>query len=121
MDVTKLLRELLVAADVEIVITLLPEVVARCCDKTTCDALFKRLERFGKGRASGFAKQDMHVLGHDHVSVDIQVIAATDAFKSLFEGTLGCIRDEEWLTVVTGKGYEVGLSGVMIPFKRPWH
>ena len=88
MDVTKLLHELLVAVNVEIVIALQPEVAARRRDEATCDALFEGLERFSKCRASGLAKQDMHVLWHDDVSVDIQVIAATDTFESLFEGAL---------------------------------
>jgi len=94
MNVVQFLGELPMIADVEIVVTLLPEVIASNGDQSSSDSLLQRLESAGQCIPLGFAQEKVHVFGHDDVSINAQMVHAADTFESFFEGTSGLRTDE---------------------------
>jgi hypothetical protein len=60
-----------------------------------------------------------HVLGHDDVTINKEMIATTNSLQRRFEGTLPFFIHEKRLSLVAGEGNEVRLSGVMVALERP--
>ena len=114
MNVVQFLGELPMIADVEIVVTLLPEMVGAVSDQAARDSLLERLDGLGQRVTFGFAQQKMHVFGHDDVSVDAELVTAADTFESFLEGMSGWRIQEQGFASVTREGDEVGLSGVVV-------
>jgi len=69
MNVVQLLDKLIVIANVEIVVALLPEMLS-LANQSARDSLLQRLDRVGESVLPRFAKQQVNVFGHDHISVD---------------------------------------------------
>jgi hypothetical protein len=84
MNVTKLFHSLAFVVNVEIVVPRLPEpaILSRKC---AGDALLQSLDGFGERRSSGFAHEKVYVIGHDDISVDVDLVGTTNALKREFE------------------------------------
>ena len=89
MHVVELLAELAVGAHVEIVVALLPEMVAAIGEQTAGDPLLQGLQGCGQRVTFGLAQQQMHVFRHDDVSVDVEPVVAANSFECLLEGASG--------------------------------
>jgi hypothetical protein len=64
-----------VISNVEIVIPLLPEMI-RIANQTPRYSLIQRLQRVSQGMVLRFAEQEVNMLGHDHISVNLKPEAA---------------------------------------------
>ncbi len=113
-NVVEFLAELAMVAHIEIVVSLLPKVITAVADQPAGDSLLQGLQCGGKGVAFGFAQQQMHVLRHDYVSIDAELVTAANTFEGLLESVLGMRSDEESFASVTREGNEMGLSGVVV-------
>ena len=58
-------------------------------DQLTRYRLLHGLQRSCQGAALGFGNQQMHVLGHNHITGDIEPISPTRLFERLLERPLG--------------------------------
>jgi hypothetical protein len=56
----------------------------------------------------------MHMIWHDDVAEDIEVIPAAHSFEGVFEEASRCWRTEMWLFSVTTEGDEMEVSGVLV-------
>ena len=109
MNVAQLLNKLIVCPNVEIVISLLPE-MRGLSNQPPRYALFQRLDRIGKRAAVRLAQKQMHMVGHDNVGVDTKIKAASDSLKSSLENTL-CRRIAKIVSPMpTGERDKVRLS-----------
>ena len=93
MNIAQLLHKLPIVPDVEIVITLLPEVLG-LADQPPRHALLQRLERIGQRFFLRLAQQQMHVLGHDHIAVHAKPERVADALQGVLEDSPGRSRAE---------------------------
>lgn len=80
MNIAQLFDKLTVIPNIEIVITLLPEVFL-FADQPARDALLERLDRVGECGTLRLAQQQVNVLGHDHIGEDAQFVSTPDSFK----------------------------------------
>lgn len=110
---------------IPVVITLLPE--RACIDPTAQTA-----QPFGKRKLQimdsvsecgrlRFAQQQMHVLGHDDVSVDEHVEAEAHVFQTDEEEIVTLHGTEVLFATITTEGHEVNLPGVVITMKVVGH
>jgi hypothetical protein len=53
------------------------------------------------------AQQQMHVLRHDHVSIDVELVAFAHTFQRRLEGLAGGRRNEQRSASVTAEGDEM--------------
>ena len=71
MNIAKLLHKLRIISNVEIVVPLLPEML-RIANQTPRYSLLQRLQRIGQSILLRFAQQEMNMLGHHHVPVNLK-------------------------------------------------
>jgi len=69
-----------VISNVEIVIPLLPEMI-RIANQTPRYSLIQRLQRVSQGMVLRFAEQEVNMLRHDHISVNLKPEAAPHALQ----------------------------------------
>ena len=86
MDVTDFLHKLAIVPDIEIVISLLPEMLG-LADQAARHALLQRLESIGEQAALGFADRQVNMLRHDYIPVDTKPEAAPHTLQGEFEDT----------------------------------
>ena len=120
MNVSQLLKKLVVIVDIEIVIALLPEMF-RFADEPSRDALLERLDRVGEGAALRLAEQQMNVLGHDDVSEDAHFVSTPDTFQRGRKCLLRFGRVEERASLITGEGNEVRTLRLVETLESPSH
>ncbi len=109
MDVAKLLQELPLIPDIEVVVALLPE-VGCFASQLSRHALFERLERLGECPILWFSNEQMYVIRHHDISIHAQAKALPHAFEGRLEYLLAFIRSEQGVVVVAGKRNKVSLS-----------
>ncbi len=109
MDVTEFLHKLAIVPDVEIVITLLPEMLG-LADQAPRHALLQRLESIGEHAALGFVDQQVNMLGHDHISVNAKSETAPHTFEGELEDSLGGVGGEQRSPMITGECDEVAVT-----------
>ncbi len=120
MNIPKLFYKLAVIPDIEIVVTLLPEVIGPA-NQSPRYALLQRFERIGERSLSGLADQQVHVFRHDHVAVDAQLETPSDALKRNLKRML-CQRIAERLSAtVAAERYKMGLPRLLESFQSPRH
>ena len=68
-NISQLLHKLVIVPDIEIVITLLPEVFC-FADQSPRDTLLERFDGMGERVAMRFAEQQVNVLRHDDIAED---------------------------------------------------
>ncbi len=93
MDITTLLHKLAVVPNVEIVITLLPEMLG-VADQTSRYTLFQRLKGIGERAALGLTDQQVNMLRHNHVSVNAKAAIAGHTLERGFDDLLGKVSRE---------------------------
>jgi hypothetical protein len=71
MDIPKLLDALACGIDIEVEITGFPEGCSPVAE-TVRDGLFESLHCAGKRLPLGFAEEQVNVLGHDDISMDLR-------------------------------------------------
>lgn len=103
MNVTKLLYELFLTPEVEIVVASLPEGIGGAEGQSARDSLLQRLHSLGKGSALGLAYQHVYVFGHDYVAVHVEAVSLPNPFQRGFEGGTGFWRAEIWSSSVTAE------------------
>jgi hypothetical protein len=79
MNVPELLDELVLAPDIEVVVTSLPKGIPSAQGKPSCDSLLQRLNGFRETAALRFIDEQVHMLGHDNVSIDTQAVFLLNA------------------------------------------
>ena len=84
MNVPQLLEKLIVGPDIEIVVSLLPE-MRSLADQPPRHTLLQRLDRIRERVAFRLTHEQMNMLGHDHVPIHAESVSAPDAFNSRFE------------------------------------
>jgi hypothetical protein len=120
MDVMELLHELLMIANVEIVVALLPEMIG-VSNQTPRYALLQGFEGIRQGVPFRFADQKVDVFRHDNVSIDAHAETAAHALKRALKHLSARAIREEGMAVVTTESNEMALSGVVIALETPWH
>jgi hypothetical protein len=120
MDVMELLQELLMIANVEIVVALLPEMIG-VSNQTPRYALLQGFEGIRQGVPFRLAYQKVDVFRHDNVSIDAHAETAAHALKSALKHLSTRVIREQGAAVVTAKRDEMALSGVVIALETPWH
>lgn len=120
MDIAQLFVELLMAANIEIVVSGLPKVWS-IADVLAGNALLERLNRNRERFHVRLAEEKMNVVRHHHVSVYTEPITKPDTFKCLKKG-LSCFRVSQVLSAMpASEGDEVCLPRRMEAYETGWH
>ena len=115
MTIPQLLHELPLVSDIEIVISLLPEVFA-VADQPPRHALLQRLDRIRQHSTCRFVQQQVNVFGHHDIRVDAERETMAHALQCYLERLLRCYRHKEWTATITGESNEVSLLGLLKAF-----
>ena len=113
--IAELFDALVFGEDVEVVVAALPELIALAFEATRGFA-FEDTEQGGQWNVGRFAQEKVDVLGHEDVAADVEMVAFAEGFEDFFEGLFGVGRSEEWEALVTAKGDEVEVAGLLIAF-----
>jgi hypothetical protein len=116
--VAKLLDVFGFGVDVEVIVATLPEGPLPALDS---NRELERLKRLGQEDAAGFTDQQMHVLGHDNVAGDEELVPDAHGFQRALEEVPGGGCAEVRETAVTGERDEVEVVGPLNPDEAPWH
>ena len=120
MDVAQFLHIRAVQMNVEIVIALLPEMIA-ASDQLSRDSLLECLECLRKVGTYRFAYEKMHVLGHHDVAINQQSVLPTASFECEFEDVFRVGGTQEWASKITAEGNEVNLTELLVALQSPGH
>jgi|SRR5450631_3624111 len=120
MDVTDFLHKLAIVPDIEIVISLLPEMLG-LADQAARHALLQRLESIGEHAALGFADQQVNMLRHDYIPVHAKSETAPHTLEGEFEDSLGGVGHEQRSPMITGECDEVAAPGFLKSLQSPRH
>ena len=63
----------------------------------------------------------MHVLGHDHIAANEQLVLLADALERLLEDATASRIAELRLPAITTEGDEVQIAGLLESFESPRH
>ncbi len=121
MNVAKLLDELALTPDIEIVVARFPKRLVCTKSKPPRDTLFQGFQRLRQRAALRFVEQQMHVLWHDDVSVDAQLIGLPDSFERGDKGCPCLLACQLRLTSKTAEREEVNLPCLLEAFQSPGH
>ena len=80
MNVAQLFHKLRIIANVEIVVPLLPEML-RIANQMPRYSLLQRLQRISQQIRFRFAEQQVHMLRHDYVPVNLKPVIAPHALQ----------------------------------------
>src|SRR5579863_57332 len=94
----------------------LPQVAVRTKfpQKTPRKTLFKRLHHDGRVGSLRLADQQMHMLGHDHISNHDKTIALADLFQYLEEQVAMLAAAQQGSSLIATGSDEVQVSGAVI-------
>src|SRR5271157_1448208 len=121
-NVAQLLDALALRPHVEIVIASLPE-VCPVTNQTAGNRLLDGLHGAGQRSVLRLADQQMHVLGHDHVTDEIEVVSPSALFQRDFKQMHRTWTCQQRLTLVATEGDEVKLACFLIALQSassPW-
>jgi hypothetical protein len=104
--VAELLGALGFGEDVEIVVADLPELLAVALE-TLRGFGFEYVEGCLQGLLFWFGQEEVNVLGHEDVAVDVEAVTFAEGFESLFEGDSGAVVFQIWKATVATEGDEV--------------
>ena len=110
MYVAQLLYPLLFAVNVEVIIPRLPE---RALVSANRHGEFERLHRAGQGVTARLAHQQVHMLGHDDITRDNEVIAA-DALQCRLEKLTACCGIEVRKPPITTESEETEVTLLLV-------
>src|SRR5439155_20535496 len=103
MNVAQLFDELRMIPNIEIVISLLPEMLG-IANQAPRHPLFQGLERISQRLPLGFAQQQMYMLGHDYVAIHAKSELAPQTFQCRFENSHRRMGGKQWTTMITTEG-----------------
>ena len=112
MNVTQLFHKLRVISNVEIVVPLLPEVIC-ISNQTPRYSLFQRLQRIRQRVQLRLAEQEMDVLGHDYVAINLKLEAPSHTVQGRLKDSAAFVGDKQTTAVVTAESDEMTLSSVV--------
>jgi hypothetical protein len=133
MNIAQLLHKLRVISNVEIVVPLLPEMLggwptqARfwlewgSSKQTPGYSLLQRLQRIGQRALLWFAEQEVNMLGHDYVPVNLKPEAAPHALQGGLEDSSAGVGGEQRTAMVAAERDEVTLPAVVKTRESPSH
>ncbi len=121
MNISELLAKLALAPYVEVVVARLPKWFVGSEGKTSGHSLFQGFDRLRQGASLRFVHQEVDVLGHDHVSIDAELIGFADPFQCGNECYARFLGDEFRLAVIAAEREEVKLIRFLEMFQSPWH
>jgi hypothetical protein len=104
--------------DVEVVVARLPDVVL--CSGAG-EALFEDLNCQGQWGCFGFGDEEVNVVRHDDVAVDLEEVFLTGLFEDLYEFGSGFGGSENVSFSGSTEGDEVKVSGLMIAVQAQRH
>ena len=100
-------------ADVEVEVAGEPEVRV-VADEVLGGFLFEDFEGGAKWVVEGFGEEEVDVLGHEDVAVEVEGVGLAEVFEVLLDYGL-CVRGgEEGEAVVAAEGDEVELVGLLV-------
>src|SRR5205807_6776620 len=108
MNIAQLRHKLWVIANVEIVVPFLPEML-RVANQTPRYSLLQRLQRIGQRVLLRFAKQEVNMLRHDYVPVDVKPETVPHPLPGWLEGSPACVRGKQPTAMVAAEGDEMTL------------
>ena len=122
MHVAQLLDPLLIAPDIEVVVTLLPEMkIVRTALQRTRDLLLHHLQYERQRFALWFADEQMDMLWHEDITTNVEVEAETSGFERTQECRACSVSVKSWLALITAEGDEVQVSRVLVTLEKPRH
>lgn len=121
MNVSHLVDELLFTPDIEIIVTPLPEPAAHFGDlQFTGDNLLQHLYRNAQLPALGLAHQQVHVLGHRDVGINVKAIPAAYSLRGSLQhvtcGGRGKIRG----AVITSESNVMRIPCLLESLQSAW-
>jgi len=116
--IAQLLDTLFFCEYVEVVVTPLPE---RPFSSLHGNGKLKSLQRACECSLQWLADKQVHVLGHDNIARDNEVIAETDSLKRPFKEFPGRRRSKVRRTVIAGEGDKVKITSLLIPYQSTRH
>ena len=99
--------------DVEVVVAGLPE---RTFVTPSGDRDFEGLKSFREGFVRRLANEEMHVLRHDDVAQEFELVVVADAFEGVQEDISCGTGIQVWSAMMTAKGDEVVIALLLISF-----
>jgi hypothetical protein len=112
MDILQLFLELFLIVNIEVIVSLLPK-VQFVADQSSGHALLQGFDCNGERFAERFAQQQMHMVGHDNISIDAKEEGAADSFKRSFEHGPSRGIGKIGLTMPAGECNEMRLPGMV--------
>ena len=85
------------------------------------DGSFEDRQRGRQRLESGFADQKMHVLRHDNIARDLEVIEFAGGLEDILKDGLCLSRMQIWVAVVAAEGYEVMVPEILMTLKPGGH
>ena len=119
-NVADLFEALLFRADVEVVVARLPEVISDA-EELFGAFLFQDSKGGGEGVVGGFGEEEVDVLGHKDVGVEVEAVGLADLFEDLFDDVLGIVSGEEREAVMAAEGDEVEIAGLLVTLQALGH
>ena len=118
MDVAEFFDALLFCAEVEVVVTRLPDMIFSSGFR---EALFENLDCDEEWFHFGFGEDQMDVVRHDYVAEDVEDVELACAFKEFAEDVTGVFGAEEWVMADATEGDEVRELGLVVASEARRH
>jgi hypothetical protein len=121
-QVAQLLDQLALTPHIEVIIALLPERAASGKrPQLTPHVLLEHLNRQRQLAPLGLADQQVHVLGHDHVSAHVEPVPLPNPLQRPFEDPTRLRRSQQGSAMVATEGDEVQKARLLKPLQSPGH
>jgi len=120
-DVAQLLDAFGLAPDVEVVVTREPERSTLELAQLPSHVLLEHLHGDREFRPLRLGYEQVNVLGHDHISCDVESVPLACIFQSLFEDVPGAGSIQASLAVAATESDEVKTARFLKAFETPGH
>src|SRR5438270_13031598 len=84
-------------------------------------SLLQRLQRIGQPIALWLTEQEVNMLRHDDVPVDLKFEAAPHALQGRLEDSAACVCCKQAPAMVTAECDEMTLTTLLKTNQSPWH
>jgi len=119
-NIAQLLHKLRIISNVEIVVPLLPEMLG-IANQAPRYSLLQRLQLIGQRISFRFAEQQVDMLRHDYVPVNVESVTAAHSLRRRLEDSAACVCCKQATAMVTAECDEMTLATVVKPCWSPWH
>jgi hypothetical protein len=110
-DVVEFLGSLVFCLDVEVVVAVFPDLGFGARSR---EALLDDLHDGGEELVLRFRDEEMDVVRHDDIAVDLELVFCAGLFEDFEEGVSGLWSSEDGAVTETTEGDEVEVSGLLI-------